>query len=194
MFYYAILTDNGVATSKETSSTAVTNVHYIEITEEQYNEFESTLRNKSWDAYTKTFVPRVYWTCNAEDVHENSEVIGLKLKDSLTMIKDEVETCLHLANTEFTLTNNYGTYQGACPVSLTEGCAYLISINYINNNTLADRTLYILRRTADRLQPTIMLVGGNNGNDSLLVANTNGTLTFSTQYTGTATTANIRII
>lgn len=194
MYYYAILDDHGVATSKTSSSTQITDIHYITITAAQYNSFDTTIKNKSWNAYTKTFVERIYWSCSSSEVHENSENLGLALSDRITMIREDVDTSIKTVNQQFTMTSNYGTFSGTCPIQLKENAVYLVSINYTNNNALADRTLYVLRTTSTRLQTTTMLVGGNNGNDSLVVANSNGTFTFSSSYTGTANGATVKII
>lgn len=99
-------------------------------------------------------------------------------------------------NKSLTLTLSNGTYSGTLSASdFVDGGTYLLSVNYINSNTLADRTLYAFRYdSSKKLQTTILLVDGKNANDSLLATYSNSTFTFASQYTGTATSATVKVI
>lgn len=130
-----------------------------------------------------------FWTGSTDDIYR-----GTDRSKTLTEYLDEYDTCIKTVNTQFEITNSNGTLSGTCPVALKEGSVYLVSINYLNGNTFADRTLYVLRCKDSVLQTTMMLVGGNNGNDSLAVMNRDGVITFASTYTGTATRATVRIV
>lgn len=99
-------------------------------------------------------------------------------------------------NSAVTLTNNYGTFSGTVSSDgFVNGGTYLVSVQYVNSGSLADRTLYAFKfNTSTRLQSTILLVDGKNANDSLYAMYEDGVITFSSQYTGTATAATVRIV
>lgn len=130
-----------------------------------------------------------FWTSSTDDIYRGNDQTK-----TLSEYMDEYDTCIKTVNQQFTMSNSYGTLTGTCPTQLKEDAVYLVSVNYVNNNTLADRSLYILRTSSASLQSTMMLVGSTNGNDSLMVANSDGTFIFSSTYTGTATSATVRII
>lgn len=130
-----------------------------------------------------------FWTSSTDDIFR-----GTDRTKSLSEYMDEYDTCIKTVNTQFEITNSNGTLSGTCPVDLKAGSVYLVSINYVNGNALADRTLYVLRGSDSILQPTMLLVDGNNGNDSLVVMKRNGSITFASTYTGTATKATVRIV
>lgn len=197
MYYYAIL-DEGFVSSVTSSSTQLTGENYIEITYSQYTD--SSLIGMRYDPYTKTFTERVWWSCTTDEV-EYSRVQELSLTNKLDLLDSAVNTHSHPAmiqtiNKSLTLTLSNGTYSGTLSASeFVDGGTYLLSVNYINSNTLADRTLYAFRYdSSKKLQTTILLVDGKNANDSLLATYSSGTFTFASQYTGTATSATVKVI
>ena len=97
---------------------------------------------------------------------------------------------------ETTMTNNYGTFTGTLSSEgFVNGGTYLVSVAYINSNALVDRTLYAVKiNTETTMQTSILLVSGHDYNDSLYVMYQNNTLTFSSTFTGSATTATVKIV
>ena len=194
MFYYAVLNSSAVVSRVEASDVAITDdPHYIEITEDQYNNYDTELRNKSYDAYTKTFVTRIYWSCAVGEVHDNSQVLGLKLSDRLSMIEDKVTIDIKSINISSTLSNPSVssvnvTLEGSIVVPEKAG-TYLVSVKYRASNGLVDQSTYVVYFTGNRgLVSTYNLVKCYSSSDSLVMIYNNGTLTASLTYNSPNTT------
>lgn len=190
MYYYAVLNHQSVASSAETSSTPINDVHYIEITQDQYNNFDAQLMGKSWDPYTQQFVDRIYWSANTNAVHDSRKHLGMKLCDSLTMMDEKIDSSMKVANDiQIPLTLAYGTMSGSYTGSLEVNGTYLVCVNYLNSSALVERCLYAMTVVQRGLCKVIPLIASTN----LDVVSNNGTFSFSTQHTS-ATSATVRIV
>ena len=137
-----------------------------------------------------------FWIGSTNDIYRDEDQTT-NLTNELEDIEASIKGCLKWANKQYDLTDNYGTYQVSTTDSFTDGNTYLVSVIYTNdNNTLVDRSLYVMRYTETKgIIPTVTLCGCANGNDSFVAVQSGTSVGLSSQYTGSgATKCTVKII